>query len=89
MAAPPDLLARAESLGWYHTLELAPGHVTPGMFDMRPYVDGYGIPERLDGLRARLHALYGAAARLVVPDAGAGGAGATVAIELPEREAAR
>lgn len=52
MTASPDLLARAAELGWYHTLELAPGHVTPGMFDMRPYVDAYGLPARLDGLRA-------------------------------------
>lgn len=47
-----ELLARAKDIGWYHTLELAPGHTTPGMFDLRPYVDRYGLPERMDGLRA-------------------------------------
>ena len=26
---------------WYHTMELAPGVVTPGEFDMRPYVADY------------------------------------------------
>jgi sensor histidine kinase YesM len=50
------------------------------------WLPGHG----LDGLRARLHALYGAAARVVVPEAGAsGGAGAAVTIELPEPEVAR
>ena len=51
MAADQTLLQRAEDLSWYHTLELAPGHTTRGMFDLRPYVDRYGLPARLDGLR--------------------------------------
>jgi tRNA (mo5U34)-methyltransferase len=46
-----DLQERVNQLGWYHTLELAPGVVTDGMFDMRPYVPRYGLPERLDGMR--------------------------------------
>jgi tRNA (mo5U34)-methyltransferase len=46
-----DLRERVDELGWYHTLELAPGIVTPGMFDLRPYVGRYGLPERLDGMR--------------------------------------
>jgi tRNA (mo5U34)-methyltransferase len=46
-----DLRERAQQLGWYHTLELAPGVVTEGMFDLRPYVGRYGLPERLDGKR--------------------------------------
>jgi len=46
-----ELLKRAGEIGWYHTLELAPGHVTPGMFDLRPLLDRYGLPERLDGKR--------------------------------------
>jgi tRNA (mo5U34)-methyltransferase len=46
-----DLRQRVEALGWYHTLELAPDVVTKGMFDLRPYVSMYGLPERLDGLR--------------------------------------
>jgi tRNA (mo5U34)-methyltransferase len=44
-------LARAGELGWYHSLELAPGHVTDGMFDLRDQVGRYGLPDRLDGKR--------------------------------------
>ena len=42
------------------------------------WLPGHG----LDGLRARLYALYGAAARVVAPADGAVGAGVT--IELPD-----
>jgi tRNA (mo5U34)-methyltransferase len=41
-----------ESGRWYHTLELAPGISTPGMFDHRPYVSRYGLPPDLAGVRA-------------------------------------
>ncbi len=47
-----DLVEQARERSWYHTLELGPGLTTDGWFDLRPYVDRYGIPERLDGLRA-------------------------------------
>jgi tRNA (mo5U34)-methyltransferase len=47
-----DLLERAAQLRWYHTLELAPGHVTDGMFDLRPMVDRYGLPADMTGMRA-------------------------------------
>ncbi len=43
---------RARDLSWYHTLELEPGVETEGMFDLRPVVNRYGLPERMDGLRA-------------------------------------
>jgi SAM-dependent methyltransferase len=46
-----DLLERAKAQGWYHTLELAPGVVTEGMFDHRPYVAKYGLPEQMAGMR--------------------------------------
>jgi tRNA (mo5U34)-methyltransferase len=49
--AATDALQQARDLRWYHTIEL-PGYTTPGWFDLRPYVDRYGLPERLDGLRA-------------------------------------
>jgi tRNA (mo5U34)-methyltransferase len=49
--AGEELRRRADKLGWYHSIELAPGIVTPGMFDLRPWVPRYGLPERLDGLR--------------------------------------
>ena len=47
-----DLLEQARRRDWYHTIELAPGVVMDGMFDMRPYVDEYRLPERMDGMRA-------------------------------------
>ncbi|MEK6227878.1 MAG: hypothetical protein AABM31_00955 [Actinomycetota bacterium] len=47
-----DVVAGAKELDWYHSLELAPGYVTPGMFDLRDQVDQYRLPARLDGLRA-------------------------------------
>jgi tRNA (mo5U34)-methyltransferase len=40
------------SVSWYHTLELGDGIVTDGWFDLRPYVNEYGLPERMDGMRA-------------------------------------
>jgi tRNA (mo5U34)-methyltransferase len=51
-AAAAELHGRLEGMNWYHTQELAPGIVTPGMFDLRPYVDRYGIPADLSGQRA-------------------------------------
>jgi tRNA (mo5U34)-methyltransferase len=47
-----DLAQRAGKISWYHTLELAPGVITDGEFDLRPWVDHYGVPARLDGKRA-------------------------------------
>jgi tRNA (mo5U34)-methyltransferase len=49
---PGTLAEQARERSWYHTLELGPGLTTEGWFDLRPYVDRYGIPERLDGMRA-------------------------------------
>ncbi|MFL5867002.1 MAG: class I SAM-dependent methyltransferase [Thermoleophilaceae bacterium] len=46
-----EALERVGEVDWYHTLELAPGHVTDGLFDLRPYVQKYGLPDRLDGKR--------------------------------------
>lgn len=42
---------RVRARRWYHTMELAPGLVTDGWFDLRADVGRYGLPERLDGLR--------------------------------------
>lgn len=36
---------------WYHTLELAPGVVTPGWFDTRKIVDDLPFPATLEGMR--------------------------------------
>jgi tRNA (mo5U34)-methyltransferase len=49
---PPDARERVEAMSWYHTLDLAPGLTTPGWFDLRSHVDRYGLPERMDGMRA-------------------------------------
>lgn len=49
-----DHAALAEEVaryGWYHTLELGGGVVTPGMFDHRGVVDRYLLPGDLSGQR--------------------------------------
>jgi tRNA (mo5U34)-methyltransferase len=46
-----DVLERARELKWYHALELAPGQLTDGVVDLRPYVPRMGLPERMDGMR--------------------------------------
>jgi tRNA (mo5U34)-methyltransferase len=51
-AAVAALRERFAEIGWYHTQDLAPGLVTPGMFDLRPYVARYGLPEDMAGMRA-------------------------------------
>jgi tRNA (mo5U34)-methyltransferase len=43
---------KVDELGWYHTLELPGGQVTEGMFDLRNQMHHYGLPERMDGMRA-------------------------------------
>ena len=50
--ALPAVSERLGEISWYHTQELGPGVVTQGMFDLRPYVERYGIPADLTGLRA-------------------------------------
>ena len=37
---------------WYHVIELAPGVVTPGWVDMRPYADRPRLPVDMSGMRA-------------------------------------
>lgn len=46
-----DLAQEVARYRWYHTLELAPGIVTEGMFDHRPAVDRYLLPRELSGMR--------------------------------------
>ena len=43
--------AVARNPAWYHTIELAPGVVTPGEIDLRKLAARV-LPDRLDGLRA-------------------------------------
>jgi tRNA (mo5U34)-methyltransferase len=38
-----SLRERVRAIDWYHTIELAPGVVTEGMFDHRPYVDRFDV----------------------------------------------
>ena len=45
------LAARVAEHSWYHTLELAPGVVTPGWFDLRPAARIVPLPESLEGKR--------------------------------------
>src|SRR6266851_3045952 len=52
MAKPAaDLLLEITSLEWYHTIELAPGIVTPGWYDTRPIVKVVPFPDALAGMR--------------------------------------
>jgi tRNA (mo5U34)-methyltransferase len=46
-----DLQAEVDRYDWYHTLELGEGVETPGMFDHRPVLDKYPIPDDLSGMR--------------------------------------
>lgn len=46
-----DARQAADSRPWYHTLELAPGVVTDGWFDLREDVKHYGLPDDLSGKR--------------------------------------
>jgi len=56
-SAPPlhaedgSLQRRVNNIDWYHTIDLGNGIITPGSFDHRPYVEHFGLPERLDGKR--------------------------------------
>jgi tRNA (mo5U34)-methyltransferase len=38
-------------LDWWHTIEVAPGVVTPGWWDLRPTAERLPWPGPLDGLR--------------------------------------
>jgi tRNA (mo5U34)-methyltransferase len=47
-----ELAERIKEQRWYHTIDLGDGRITEGWFDLRPYVHHYGLPERMDGIRA-------------------------------------
>jgi SAM-dependent methyltransferase len=42
-----DLLSEASRFYWYHCVELAPGVVTDGDYDMRPLWPRYGFPQQM------------------------------------------
>jgi tRNA (mo5U34)-methyltransferase len=46
-----ELRTQAAGRQWYHTIELAPGVVTPGWFDTRPVVEKLPLPDSLEGMR--------------------------------------
>ncbi len=46
-----SLRERVEAIQWYHTIELAPGLVTPGWLDHRGVVKRVPFPAKLDGMR--------------------------------------
>src|SRR5215210_858495 len=46
-----ELQAEVDRYPWYHTLELGDGVVTPGMFDHRPVLQHYPLPEDLTGMK--------------------------------------
>ena len=46
-----DLRRRVADHGWWHTIELAPGVVTPGWWDLRPTAARLPWPGSLQGLR--------------------------------------
>jgi tRNA (mo5U34)-methyltransferase len=47
-----DLMEATRERRWYHSIELDEGHVTPGWFDLRPFVKHYGLPDDMTGMRA-------------------------------------
>ena len=51
MSAPEALRKRVAGLDWYHTLELAPGLLTPGWFDTRGVPAQISFPISLEGKR--------------------------------------
>ena len=44
--------AGAAEFDWYHTIDLGDGVVTAGLYDHRPLVPCYGLPDDLVGLSA-------------------------------------
>jgi tRNA (mo5U34)-methyltransferase len=50
-ASGSDLRAQVERYPWYHSIDLGNGVVTEGMFDHRPVLDRYPLPDDLTGLR--------------------------------------
>jgi tRNA (mo5U34)-methyltransferase len=44
-----EVLALAEKISWYHSIDLGGGFVTDGWFDLRNCLTQYGIPEDLSG----------------------------------------
>jgi tRNA (mo5U34)-methyltransferase len=50
-AATAALIARVASIGWYQTIDLGHGVLTPGEFNHIPHLAKYGLPADLSGKR--------------------------------------
>lgn len=50
-ASRAELVAEIPNVLWYHAIDLGDGVVTPGVFDIRPHLAGYGFPEDMAGLK--------------------------------------
>jgi tRNA (mo5U34)-methyltransferase len=46
-----ELQRAVDSVWWYHTLDLGEGVRTPGLFDHRPILDRYNLPQSFAGKR--------------------------------------
>jgi tRNA (mo5U34)-methyltransferase len=46
-----ELRERIQGVEWYHCIDLGDGVVTPGVFDLKPCIPFYHLPDRLDGMR--------------------------------------
>jgi tRNA (mo5U34)-methyltransferase len=49
--ADPKVVDKVASIGWYHTIDLGNGIVTPGFIDNRDTVSSFGLPDDLTGKR--------------------------------------
>jgi tRNA (mo5U34)-methyltransferase len=47
----PEITTLVSSVPWYHTIDLGHGIVTPGIYDHRPYLHHYHLPDNLAGKR--------------------------------------
>jgi tRNA (mo5U34)-methyltransferase len=46
---PDEIRRRVPDFEWYHTIDLGHGIVTPGQYDLEPYLPYYGLPLVLEG----------------------------------------
>jgi tRNA (mo5U34)-methyltransferase len=44
-----EILKKVHSIEWYHAIEVAPGIVTPGRYNPKPFLDSMGFPKDLTG----------------------------------------
>jgi tRNA (mo5U34)-methyltransferase len=50
-AGDPETWKKVSSIGWYHTIDLGNGIVTPGFIDNRHTVRKFGLPDDMSGMR--------------------------------------